>query len=163
MSTERGADICIIGLGPAGLGAAVTLARPQSALNVLCIEAGPLPEGRFCSILAGETCRKEEPCHMISGVGGCCTLGGSKISGFPAGRGLAKVLGSEERAQRSLGAALNRFEAFVPLRHNVKGQESVEEARRIFNKMGFAYRYYDSSSFERGKFCLLYTSPSPRD
>jgi len=89
---------------------------------------------------------------MISGVGGCCTLGGSKISGFPAGRGLAKVLGSEERAQRSLGAALNRFEAFVPLRHNVKGQESVEEARRIFNKMGFAYRYYDSSSFERGKF-----------
>ena len=63
-------DTCIVGLGPAGLGAAVEFAAQGEGRGVVCIEAGVAPADQFCTILGRRGCRKASPCHMVSGVGG---------------------------------------------------------------------------------------------
>ena len=94
-------EICIVGLGPAGIGAALTFLGADLAADVMCLDAGSPPNDRSCSILQNRSCEKEEPCQIISGIGGC-SLFGDKISTFPAGGGLVNVLGSKDLAQRKL-------------------------------------------------------------
>jgi uncharacterized FAD-dependent dehydrogenase len=86
--------ICIVGLGPAGIAAALTFANSTCAKYVLCIDAGSYPSERHCAALENQSCKKEKLCQVISGFGGCSLISGGKISGYPAGNGLSSILGS---------------------------------------------------------------------
>lgn len=82
----------------------------------------------------------ENPCQMISGIGGC-SLASGKISGYPAGSGLGSILGSACLAKEKLEEASKILAHFLPLRKNDLKDSSVL-AKRKFGKMGFEYRYY---------------------
>src|SRR5438552_3487777 len=94
--------VCVIGLGPAGLGAALRFARSTLANAVLCIDAGVAASAKYCTIQQRKGCRKVQPCQMTSGVGGSSLLSGGKISGFPAGRNLSYAAGTLEAAETAI-------------------------------------------------------------
>ena len=135
-------EICIVGLGPAGIGAALTFLGSDLAADVMCLDAGSPPNDRSCSILQSRSCEKEEPCQIISGIGGC-SLFGDKISTFPAGGGLVNVLGSKDLAHRKLLQAFGLLSNYVSLQKTTITQSERKSAKKLFGKMGFEYKYYD--------------------
>ncbi len=68
--------VCIVGLGPAGLAAALTLSKSKFSQDVMCLEQGDIVANRSCSILRNDNCEKEQLCRSIPGSGGCSLLGG---------------------------------------------------------------------------------------
>jgi Uncharacterized FAD-dependent dehydrogenases len=89
--TKASFEVCIVGLGPAGIGAALALSKSNLASHVLCLDAGTSLSIRSCSILQNSSCKREKPCQIISGFGGC-SLFGAKISAFPAGSKFVTIL-----------------------------------------------------------------------
>lgn len=136
-------EICIVGLGPAGIGAALTFLDSDLATDVMCLDAGNSPNDRSCSIIQNNSCKKEEPCQIISGFGGC-SLFGSKMSTFPAGGGLVKVLNSKDLAQRKLSETFKLLRNYIPLQKLNITQSERKSAKELFGKMGFEYKYYDA-------------------
>jgi len=140
---EHTPRVCIVGLGAAGIGAALTFLDSDLATDVLCLDAGKHLNDRSCSILQNRICRKEKPCQIVSGTGGC-SLFGSKISVFPAGGGLADILGSKELAQRKLSQAFSLLNNYLSLQKPNVTQSKCKSAKELFGKMGFKYKYYDA-------------------
>jgi uncharacterized FAD-dependent dehydrogenase len=141
MKGDYSSKVCIVGLGPAGIGSALTFLN--SNLATLCLDAGTSPNNRSCSILQNSSCKKEKPCQMISGFGGC-SLFGAKISAFPAGSKLATILGSKDLAKRELSDALDLFNNYLPLQKPNITLNDIKNAKELFDKLGFEYRYYDA-------------------
>jgi len=134
-------EICIVGLGPAGIGAAYRLSKSNLAKNVLCIESGERAIKKHCQILYGRCCEFESPCQMISGVGGCSLLASGKISGYPAGGGLVSILGSPELAKMKLNKSMELLKELVPLQDAIVSPDQTA-AERSFRDLGFSYRFY---------------------
>lgn len=140
-------DICIVGMGPAGIGCALTLSKHGLENRILCLEMGDTSEMRFCPALKGDECKEEIPCQMIHGFGGCSLLSGGKVSSFPAGSNLIDILGSKERSDDKLAKSFSLLNKYLPLQENAIDQESRENARLYFKRKGFDFKYYPVSIF----------------
>jgi len=141
--------VCIVGLGPAGIGAALTFSKHNLASNVLCLDAGPPPNSRSCLILQKGYCKKDNPCQMISGFGGCSLIGGGKISLLPAGKTLTTILGSENFANKKLSEAFTLFSNYLPLQKPNITLNNINQEKEFFEKLGFQYKYYDAYIFDQ--------------
>lgn len=134
---------CVVGLGPSGLGTALALAKSGVASELVCLDQGGASGNRTCSALLNGMCKRERPCQMICGFGGSSLLSGGKVSAFPAGSGLVSILGDYNKADKKVQEAINVLQAFVPLKEPDTEQTKVDEARELFEKMGFVYKYFD--------------------
>lgn len=130
------AEFCIVGLGPAGLGAALNL----RGRRLLCFEAGGAAEERFCTILQGKKCRQAEPCEITGGIGGSAILSGGKVSTFPAGSGMGTIVGPTLDVE--LTRALDRFSQYVPLIPPEESPDAIRSQRKFFGDRGFDFKYY---------------------
>ncbi len=135
--------VCIVGLGPAGIGAALTISKSHLAPDTICLEAGPSIHGRRCQVLNGGHCINHDPCHIISGFGGC-SLFGTKISTFPAGEKFKFILGSEVEAKNKLLEACRVLRNYIKFKEINIPQHLVRKAKEIFEDYGFKYKYYDA-------------------
>jgi len=133
--------ICIVGLGPAGIGAALTFWKHSLAKDLICIDAGHL-NTRVCPVLFDQECKKVEPCQVISGFGGC-SLFGSKMSLFPAGSGLTNILGSKEIAKGKIEKAFKLLSHYLPLCGMEITKIDTEKSKKFFGRLGFKYKHYD--------------------
>jgi len=143
------AEICIVGLGPAGLGAALRLADSPMAQSTLCFEAGVPVEEKFCSILRGSPCRRVEPCQMISGVGGSSVLSGGKVSDFPAGRAMEPFTGGQLQLKECLSSALAIFSRYVPLDFEPVSPALAQKCLQNYASVGFEFRYYPAYRYRQ--------------
>lgn len=144
MLSDNPPKICIVGLGPAGVGAALTLSKLGRKIDLICIEAGNSPTERECNILSANPCDQENYCQVTCGFGGCAFVSGGKLSDFPAGKGLTAIFGSEERVKKTLDNALEVISRYLSVyRFNVNEIE-IRHEMQFFSELGFEYRYYDA-------------------
>lgn len=143
MISNYDTEVCIVGLGPAGIGAALTFSNSCLSSRVLCLDAGRSLD-RFCPVLQNSSCNNEDLCSMISGLGGSSLLGGHKFSTFPAGSELVTIMGSSDLANEKLMYALNILKNHLSLRQPEIPNNDIDEAKIFFEKLGFEFRYYDS-------------------
>lgn len=141
-------DVCIVGLGPSGLGTALALARAGLGKKILCLEAGVPVEERFCSINQGKGCRKVQPCQVMTGIGGASLFGG-KVSKFPAGRAMSNIIGDLGETKKALDLAFELFSEFVELTPPPKPSKDLRTVASEFLDRGFDFRHYDSYSCRR--------------
>ena len=83
-------ELGIIGMGPAGIGMAMSLRGTSKIKHTVCFERGGNISNINCPALSQNECCYSNTCSVISGVGGASVLSSGKISDFPAGSGLAK-------------------------------------------------------------------------
>lgn len=76
---EKKYDIAIIGTGPAGIFAALELAR-KSHLKILMLEKGPPIEKRSCPVSSGKNCSPCKTCSITSGWGGAGAYSDGKLT-----------------------------------------------------------------------------------
>lgn len=157
MNDSYDCRICIVGMGPAGIGVALALSESNLASKVLCLEAGKEPKLRGCSVLQNRDCSHEDPCQMISGFGGCSLLGGGKISTLPAGENLVAVVGSRVLVERKLTEAFERLDAHLSLRGCAVSLKQKRAAACYYRGLGFDYRYYDSFLYDPEELRDTYT------
>jgi len=138
---------CVVGLGPSGLGAALTLAKLGAAPELVCLDQGGSYSNRTCALLLGGVCKRETPCQIICGFGGSLLISGGKISAFPAGSGLAAILGDDSKANKEVENAINMLRSFVPLEKPDIEQAKIDMAKELFEKMGFVYKYFNVYHF----------------
>lgn len=148
ISNDEIYDICIVGLGPAGIGAALTILKHNSKIKVICIDAGASHIVRSCAVLNDEICRGENPCNIISGFGGCSLLSSGKVSDYPAGSALASILKSEFLAKQNMAKALELFGSYVKLHKSSEVIENIEQATNYYKQLGFDFKYYDVYHFD---------------
>ena len=151
-------DVCLVGLGPAGIGAALQLTRSSARGALLCLEAGESSEARFCTILEGKGCRHATPCHIIGGVGGSSLLSGGKISTYPAGRSLKLFFGTDEKVALELAESLALLAEFIPLLPPNVPIHKREEARAYYRALGMDFQYYDAYRYSREDLISAYNA-----
>jgi hypothetical protein len=144
MNPDYRADICIVGMGPAGIGAALTLSEVNPGLKVLCIDAGESINERNCPISEDYICKKKEHCDVISGIGGASLFGGHKISLLPAGSNLCEIIGSKGLAEQKLNQSIQIIKQYISLEKPIVSEKEILDGRKIFEGKGFQFRYYDS-------------------
>ena len=82
----------IVGMGPAGIGLAMSLHGTSKIKNTVCFERGSYIADLNCMALTQNKCCYSKTCNIITGIGGASTLSSGKISDFPAGSGLIEFL-----------------------------------------------------------------------
>ena len=142
-------DVCIVGLGPAGLATALRLARAIPNIRMLCVDSGPKVQDRYCSILDSSPCRWARPCEMTCGLGGASLLSGGKLSLFPAGRSMAPLVGGRARTRTLLKDALDTLGEYIPLISPTPCDLSLAAAKENFRNSGFLFRHYESYRYRR--------------
>lgn len=89
-------DVLIVGAGPAGLFLAKELLGISNQ-TVALVDSGRSIKKRYCPLVNKGNCTQCNICHVVEGVGGAGMYSDGKLSSFPAGSGLVKLLGSEEK------------------------------------------------------------------
>ncbi len=80
---KRKYDVVIIGAGPAGIFAALELAKVKKNLEVLIIDKGKKIDERVCQIPNTGRCANCSPCSIVSGWAGAGAFSDGKISLSP--------------------------------------------------------------------------------
>lgn len=138
-------DVCVIGAGPAGLGFARKWIETQPPERLLIVEAGPGARDRFCTVQEMRGCRKVEPCHVVAGVGGASGLAGGKLSEYPAGRGLAVLMGDE--VERELDHSMSHLEPYLPLARPNEDEEQLASEFRHYSNLNYELRHYRANKY----------------
>lgn len=142
-------DIGIIGMGPAGIGMAMSLRDTSKIMNTVCFERGNYSGGINCSVLLQKECHYSKVCGVISGVGGASTLSSGKISNFPAGSGLVEFFDSEDHLIDNLDNIIIPYLTDKIGLKKVKIDAKRKEYAKLFYKQrGILYKYYDVYEFD---------------
>jgi len=134
-------DIAIVGAGPAGLFAALEIAKiAEGKVKTVLIDKGARASKRFCPLLSPkEKCTFCIPCHITYGIGGAGTYSSGIINLRPdIGGDLHELLGSWDEAQKLIDYVDQLFVKFGAPRDRVfsPDAERVREIQRKVAKVG---------------------------
>lgn len=141
-------ELGIIGLGPAGIGAAMGLRKHFNLRDVVCFERGRNDDRILCRALTDTGCCLSKKCDIISGVGGASTLSSGKLSDYPAGSGLLDFFGSEKELRELFDEAITLFSENVELKKVDISDSVIQDAKAFYQMRGVEYKYYDVYEFD---------------
>lgn len=141
-------DIGIIGMGPAGVGLAMSLRDTARIKNTVCFERGNYTTSINCPALSQKECCYSNVCSVISGVGGASTLSSGKISNFPAGSGLVEFFDSEKQLRELLDKLVFFFNSKITLKKIEVDDETKKAAKSFYEHRNIQYKYYDVYEFD---------------
>ncbi|MDP9080042.1 MAG: hypothetical protein M3O71_21660 [Bacteroidota bacterium] len=145
-------EVCLIGLGPAGLGFLWSFLKKGKLNDLMCIEAGPRIEQRNCPVLNHEYCNLKATCHVIGGFGGSSLLAGGKLSMYPAGTGLNNIVLDEDYVVKKIEESKNVYLENISLKYLSVKEDDKEDARNYYGSLGFEYKYYQSALYTQEEF-----------
>ncbi|MDR1439094.1 MAG: FAD-dependent oxidoreductase [Clostridiales bacterium] len=127
---EQYYDVVIIGAGPAGIFAALELARLKAGLSVLMVDAGRNIDDRSCPAREGKKCAGCKPCSIMSGWSGAGAFSDGKLSlSDGVGGNIVDYLGKAE-ANELIGRADGFYMRFgAPEAVHGRDDRKVEELR----------------------------------
>ena len=138
----------LIGMGPAGIGLAMSLRGTPTIKNMICFERGSYTIDVNCPALSGKECCCSNSCCVISGVGGASTLSGGKISNFPAGSGLTEFFDSEKQLIELLDGVIKLLSDKIQLKKVEIDTTEKISAKAFYEKRNIDYKYYDVYKFD---------------
>lgn len=138
----------IIGMGPAGIGMALSLRGTSKIKNTVCFERGSHIANMNCQALSQNHCCYSNVCSIISGIGGASTLSSGKISDFPAGSGLVDFFDSEQQLRELLGKVVAFFTNEIALKKVEVSTETKQNAKKFYGQRNINYKYYDVYEFD---------------
>lgn len=143
-------DICLVGLGPAGIGFLSTL--DEGVLkNSICFEKGD--SNTPCTCYTNSECSKCDQCSIVSGVGGASRFSCGKISNFPAGSGLLPFWDLQEEALKNcLNSQIDILKEELALRKVDVSVEDQTKAKMFFKTNDIIYKYYDVYEFKKDRY-----------
>lgn len=143
-------DICLIGLGPAGIGVLSTLGE-DVLKNSICFEKGDT--NTTCTCYINSECSKCDQCSIVSGVGGASRFSCGKVSNFPAGSGLLPFWNSQEGALKNcLNSQIDILKEELALRKVDVSVEDQTKAKMFFKTNDIIYKYYDVYEFKKDRY-----------
>ena len=143
-------DICLIGLGPAGIGVLSTLGEGVLK-NSICFEKGDT--NTTCTCYTNSECSKCNQCSIVSGVGGASRFSCGKVSNFPAGSGLLPFWNSQEGALKNcLNSQIDILKEELALRKVDVSVEDQTKAKMFFKTNDIIYKYYDVYEFKKDRY-----------
>lgn len=143
-------DICLIGLGPAGIGVLSTLGE-DVLKNSICFEKGDT--NTTCTCYTNSECSRCDQCSIVSGVGGASRFSCGKVSNFPAGTGLLPFWNSQEGALKNcLNSQIDILKEELALRKVDVSVEDQTKAKMFFKTNDIIYKYYDVYEFKKDRY-----------
>ena len=138
----------LIGMGPAGIGLAMSLRGTSKIKNMICFERGSYSVDVNCPALSEKECCCSNSCGVISGVGGASTLSSGKISNFPAGSGLVEFFDSENQLRELLDEVIPFLSDKIQLKKVEIDTETKISAKEFYEQRNIDYKYYDVYEFD---------------
>lgn len=138
----------IIGMGPAGIGLAMSLCNTTESSNIICFERGYSTAKTSCAALAQKPCCNSDICTVISGIGGASTFSSGKISDYPAGKGLVYFFDSEQQLKELLRQNISYLGTKIALKMVQIDEKLKTQAREFYAQQGINYKYYDVYEFD---------------
>ena len=142
----------IIGMGPAGIGMAMSLQGTSKIKNMVCFERGSCIANINCPSLSQDECCYSSTCSIISGVGGASTLSSGKISNFPAGSGLVDFFDSEQQLRELLGDVISFLANKIALKKINIDAETKKQAKILYGQRDIDQKYYDVYEFDKNDY-----------
>ena len=142
----------IIGMGPAGIGMAMSLRNTSVIKSTICFERGNNISGINCPALTKNEYCCLGTCSIISGIGGASTLSSGKISDFPAGSGLVDFFDSEWQLRELLSKVISLLTNKIALKKIEIDAEIKKRAKAFYKQRNIDYKYYDVYEFDGNKY-----------
>lgn len=137
----------IIGMGPAGIGLAMSLQGTSKIKNTICFERGSYVDNLNCTAFTHNKCCHSKTCNIITGIGGASTLSSGKISNFPAGSGLVDFFDSEQQLRELLDEIIAFLVKSIKLKKIEIDADVTKSAKLFFMEKNINYKYYDVYEF----------------
>lgn len=137
----------IVGMGPAGIGLAMSLHGTSKIKNTVCFERGSYIADLNCMALTQNKCCYSKTCNIITGIGGASTLSSGKISDFPAGSGLIEFFDSEQQLRELLDKIVPFLAKSIELKKTEIDAEVMKSAKLFYGEKNIDYKYYDVYEF----------------
>ena len=145
-------ELGIIGMGPAGIGLAVSLCGTSAIKSTICFERGSSIANIDCLALSENACCYLDACSIISGIGGASILSSGKISDFPAGSGLVDFFDSERQLKELFGKMISFLTNKIALKKIQIDAEARKHAKEFYRQRNIDYKYYDVYEFDGSKY-----------
>ncbi|MBI4668011.1 MAG: hypothetical protein HY747_02315 [Elusimicrobia bacterium] len=134
--------VIIIGTGPAGMFCARELAGEA---EILMLDAGRKLKHKTCALNIEGKCVGCKPvCCILGGMGGAQFFLGTKLSRYPAGKGLLRFVTSVSELERIYDYTDQVLEQYGKLPRENPRQESIARLGRRCSKIGLEMKYYNA-------------------
>jgi len=143
-------DICLIGLGPAGIGFVNEFIGTNYESNLICVEQGKNIINRVSFGI------NEKSNELIVGFGGSALFSGSKLSLFPAGKNLTKIVDEKINVESILDTLLAKYSKYLNLLDDSTNKKLILEGKHEYKKRGFLYKYYKAKCFKTSELLGYY-------
>ncbi|MBU0505663.1 MAG: NAD(P)/FAD-dependent oxidoreductase [bacterium] len=142
MNRKNHYDVIIVGAGPASMFCAYEL---MGKAKVLIIDAGRRLEHKACPLTSLGKCQNCKPvCSVLGGMGGSQFYLGTKLSRYPAGKGLIKFVSSLAELESVYEYVDRVLEKHGKLPREYPASDRINHLENHCSQKGLKLKYYNA-------------------